>query len=200
MTKKSRTRFILKLPGIDAEAILSRYEKIPIIQTMNIEDSFQTTKHIVKDINYNEITSMKLLLDNGQAYPDYTNSRCKWDHYPFETHPIGIPVKYYKQGYVHHFVCEGYFCSLNCLQSYIKKMACANPIYTDIALNFNLLCQLVVGTNNISDASEWEYLECYNDGVGLNIDELRKGQVTYRKTYNIKLIPCGEYYESILNH
>jgi len=194
MTKKSRTRMILKLPGIVAEDILSRYEKIPT-PTIDLEESFRTTKPAPRTTDFREITSMCMLLESGEPYPEFTNSRCKWDHYPFETQPVGLPIKYQYRDGLHYFTCEGYFCSLNCVQAYIKKMSHHNPLYANIATNFNLLCNLVTGNSEIQDASAWEFLDCYNDGKGINIDELRKGQVTYRKIYNIKLLPCGEYYE-----
>lgn len=193
--KKNRTRFILRLEGIKASDILARYNILPL-PMKDIEESFAVTKIQPKITNFKDITTMKLLLEDGSDYPEYTNSRCKWDHYPFETNPIGMPIKYiYKDG-IHNFFCEGFFCSLNCAKSYIKRHYRDSPIFSNVMTNFKLLCCLVYGYNiEILEANDWELLECYNHGDGLNIDDFRKGLVVYRKTHNIKLLPCGHFYE-----
>ena len=192
--KKSRSRFILKLRGVNAEEILSRYTQTIPKQSIDFE-SFKVTRAHTNVMHYGEISTMKLLLDSGEPYPEFTNARCKWDHYPFEAHPIGIPIKYHHRDGIHYFTCTGFFCSFNCLKSYIKTHA-NNPLYGNVVLNFGLLCKLVYGEESIKDANDWDLLDCYNDGGGLNIDEFRKGQVAYRKVHNIKLLPCGEYYET----
>jgi len=194
--KKNRTRFILRLEGIKAADILARYQKVTI-PVKEIEESFVVSKLPPKFTDFREITTMKLLLENGAEYPEYTNSRCKWDHYPFENHPIGIPIKYMFKDGIHYFTCKDYLCSLSCLKSFLKRYGTLSPLYNNAMANFTLLCYLCTGSHkSVPEANDWGLLDCYNEGEGINIDELRKGQTIYRRTHNIKLLACGEYYEA----
>jgi len=196
MSKKPRSRCILKLTGIKAADILARYIVDEQSSKININE-FVSTQIISKPVNIKEITTMRMLLENGKEYPEFTNARCWWDHNTFETSPIGIPIKYYYKNDIHHFECNGYFCSFNCLKSYLKDHK-SNPLYTNVLTNFKLVHYLVYGegNNEIKEANDWQLLDCYNDNTGLSIDEFRKTLVAYKPSYNIKLVPCGEYYET----
>lgn len=145
---------------------------------------------------------------SGNILPKHTNIRCKCCHHNFRHEPLGCPVEYicdnqdprmkkitefyeennikYDENDLYFFLCEGIFCSMECLKSYILEKLSINSksaVYRDSLSNLSILAnKLDVDINDINSSKNISMLECY--GGVCNIDEYRKNNIVMKKTHN----------------
>ena len=101
----AKTTFVLK--GINIDDIMSRYgfrseytEPTEEIHSMNIPNDVTELPELNVELEYCDsarsqkrgVISMVDYL--GNPLPEHTDKYCFWCHHPFDTPPLGVPVKY----------------------------------------------------------------------------------------------------------
>lgn len=66
-------------------------------------------------------------------WPKQTNVHCWWDCHPFNTHPIGIPLRF--DILQNRFITYGCFCSFECAMAYKKEDSRLKDISNDLFYN-----------------------------------------------------------------
>ena len=150
------------------------------------EDNFDTK---VRKSSYEEVSNdyfklikkvkiHKMMSDyKGNKYPDNTSICCFNCTYQFDTQPIGLPVKYFRD----KFYCIDNFCSFNCAARYL----------------FN-------GDSNINKIKRWESYSLLNLMYSRMFDEkeIKKVKLAYPRTMLKKfggVYSIEEYRESFIN-
>lgn len=144
----------------------------------------------------------------GNILPRHTNIRCKCCHHNFNHEPLGCPIEYvcvdqdprmkklrqfyegnnikYDVNDLYFFLCEGVFCGMECLKSYILEKLSINSksaVYRDSLSNLSILAnKLGINANDINSSKNISMLECY--GGLCNIDEYRKNNIVMKKTHS----------------
>lgn len=126
------------------------------------------------------------------SYDTKTNCHCWWDKHPFDTYPVGIPVKYDLKNEI--FLCDGIFCSLCCAKSFIRENS-KNPRYRESPYLLKLIYYKLGGKlgDTIPIASDWRVLDIF--GGHLTIQEFRGifCRYSYTQTHNVQILPVGTY-------
>lgn len=137
---------------------------------------------------------------NGQTpMPNRTSENCWWCRHPFETSPLGIPLKYYSQEEINSkpelekifkkefFETEGNFCCFCCVRAYIDEFSSTYSKYKKSStLLFLMYYKLKGEYAKIPKSPSWKILKEY--GGQLTIKQFRAsiGNLYYIETVNLK--------------
>jgi hypothetical protein len=109
----------------------------------------QSKKHVKCSLTMNDLVGNKL--------PQKTNIHCHWCRSPFQTSPIGCPIKYTNDTYI----VDGIFCSFNCCKSFIHTQQ-HNCLYDYSENILNMLYYSIYNNYiNIKKAPSWRLLKEY---------------------------------------
>lgn len=122
---------------------------------------------------------IKMLLSGTNEYITKDCRGCCWWcrlEIPSDWHPLGLPIKMNDKKRM-EFLCEGLFCSFNCIMSYAHTLT--DVRYKDVGMYVTLLYRQVIGRDcwitKIIPAPSWKNLRQY--GGKLTAEE-------YRSTFN----------------
>lgn len=146
---------------------------------------------------------------NYGCLPERTDLWCYHCHHPFNTSPIGLPIKYEPRredkkqdseitGTNDYFLTYGVFCSFPCCLAYLREHPKKTLFRNSKSLLYSLYYKLYNKELNIKPAPSWECLKVH--GGNLSIEEFRKSfcNCNYIITENIKrpyMIAVGKYIE-----
>lgn len=193
----------------------------PIIEYSPIQPEHETTQlHEIVDnqrptnVFLEPMDSKTVLMQDYINYgclPERTDIWCGHCHHPFDTSPIGVPIKYVKKkkdkiqldpnkivGTNDYFLTYGIFCSFPCCLAFIKDNNNKLMFKNSKSLLYSLYYKLYKTEMNIDKAPSWEILKAY--GGELSIDDYRKNFCThnYTITPNIKrpyMVSVGKWVE-----
>ena len=123
----------------------------------------------------------------GEVYPKTTEVYCWWCCHSFQTHPIGIPLKYDATHDL--FKVIGCFCSFNCAYAYSKKEK-----FKVHLSEFKFMYEKLIGQEcahddwNIPPAPERYVLQRF--GGPLTIEEYRS---SFHNTFDVMFAPMVPY-------
>ena len=178
-------------------------------QLHEISDTKRTSNVLLEPMD----SKMVLMQDhvNCGYLPDRTDVWCGHCRHPFDTSPIGVPIKYVKKkvdkiqpkadevtGTNDYFLTSGIFCSFPCCLAFIKDHN-HNPLYKNSkSLLYSLYYKIYHTEMNIQKAPSWEILQVY--GGELSIKDYRERFCThsYKITPNIKrpyMVAVGKWVE-----
>ncbi len=190
--------FVLK--NIDISQIDSKY-KFKFKSNINNSTHKQNTTHIndlnalesnYKSYSYLDDSKKKkkctVTMNNslGKPLPSKTKIHCFWCKHPFNTKPIGCPIKFNK----HSYTTDGIFCSFNCCLSYINDNK--HKSMYDLSLTYlsNIHNKLFKIDTFVKPAPHWRILDTF--GGTKNINEYRNSfdSIVYEPNNNyIKAFP-----------
>lgn len=156
---------------------------------------------------------MVTMLDyvNYGCLPERTDLWCCHCHHPFNTSPIGVPIKYVPPkpakeqpeedqivGTNDYFLTFGIFCSFPCCLAFIKDYSHKPLFRNSKSLLYNLYFKLYQTELKVKKAPSWECLKVH--GGDMTIEEFRKSfcNCNYIITENIKrpyMVSVGRYIE-----
>jgi len=197
--------------------ILTFGDKSPLINETSIEFKRQPNCFLEN----NKFVIMKDHVDYG-CMPNTTDLCCWHDKHPFNTSPIGIPIKYIPKtlkidkadkadkpdkpddkvdtGENDYFLTIGVFCSFPCCLAYIKEYSKTGnqDLKNSKSLLNNLYFKLYDSELTVNEAPDWRCLKEY--GGKLTIDEFRRDfcSCNYIITENIKrpyMVAVGNWVE-----
>lgn len=217
------SKFNFTLKNIEHKNIIERYslyiskeEKNRVTRLTEISSNNDTNNYIKTDNKYS-ITMLDHL--TSQKLPDKTSIYCFWCRHPFDTIPLGCPIKYmpkqiekkyfseiHKENYtilqnttknseekgatLDYYETDGIFCSFNCCMSFVYDNI-KNPMYSQ---SQSLIGKLYMDLYNIppydiKPAPHWRLLKDY--GGNMTIDDYRSSfsKVTYEFYAKIREIP-----------
>ena len=160
MTDKKKVNDMTKLTSSLEKLGISNKEIIPV-QTFFKDSSGKETKMIISGTN--------------EYITKNTPGCCWWCRHslPKEWHPLGLPLNFKKE--VNEFMCEGIFCSFNCIMAYLNDTNNNNIKYRECGMYVTLLYRVVFGKScwleKIIPSPSWKNLKEY--GGRLTIDEFR---------------------------
>jgi hypothetical protein len=102
-----------------------------------------------------------------------SNLHCWWCRYsiPNDVQVLGCPLRFAEET----FICEGSFCSFNCIKAYIEDKNHYNMKYREsislTILYYSKIFNLTISYSNIFTAPHWSLLKNY--GGNLSIEEFR---------------------------
>jgi hypothetical protein len=155
----------------------------------NKEDNFISIPDNILNTSLKDFSCKKI---DETEWPKKTEVYCLWCCHPFETTPIGLPLKYIKQV----FYCTGNFCSFECAASHNYEVTDVN---TNMWERFNLLNLLAIDNQiiwTLKCAKPKSTLKIF--GGNLDIGEFRKKSknVIYFKN-KYPMIPVCEQIEEL---
>lgn len=160
-------------------------------------DTFRNVKNVKDD----KLKYFEILKDFHGTYPSETDISCWWDCHPFDSHPIGVPIKYDDKKDI--FKVFGCFCSFNCMYAYVLNNYKEKIYRADI----NFMYKKVTGddsfgmvSDKISPAPDKAILKKF--GGCLTIEQFRNSFQSGVK-FNIMfspLVPVGMYCEQQFNN
>ena len=169
----------------------------------------QDTSITFYDSYKSEVKYNQILKDVNGIYPPYTRKPCWWCRHPFQTSPLGCPLKFIPQpdeelkaerlnSYFETynikndgdgvFEAEGIFCSFPCLKSYILSeisITCSS-VYKESLTLLSLLYKFYYGKNAIIPvAGDWRIIQPFGPKT---IEEFRKQATTHNftRTLNVR--------------
>lgn len=138
----------------------------------------------VKKVGNNRVVELLREFDKktkNDEWPTSTSIACFWCCHKFDTPPIGLPCKYYKN----RFYVMGCFCSLECASAYnIMQLKDSHIEERNNLLNY--LSNRLGYTNIIKTAPPREMLQMF--GGNMTIDEFRKTN-TSEKSIHVNFPP-----------
>lgn len=160
--------------------------KTPKQNSINIDSLVENLKCGLTSYKKEQLNGIDLLTKDGDIYPEKTDICCWWDRHKFNTVPIGIPIIYEKNNGIHIFYLEGFFCSFECCQSYIKENT--HPSYKKSLQYLKNIFFSIYPTTELKDALNWKLLKISGYGT-LDIDSFRKNNLIISRTYDYILVP-----------
>lgn len=136
-----------------------------------------------------------LLKDFSEVYPNKTDILCWWCCYEFDTHPIGVPLKYDSVNDV--FKVIGCFCSFNCAYAHIKKEKLKVPL-SDLKFMYEKLSGAEFSSDSWTVVPAPEKYILQRFGGPLSIQEYRS---SFNNRFDIMytpMIPFGMLCDEIL--
>lgn len=176
-TDERRTRIAMKTTGTDA-----------LMAIFN-----DTTERVFPS------PSLKLIDERGAEYPETTDVHCCWDRYPFENHPVGIPIAYENVNGSHIFHCIHIACSLECAFTYLSSNS-RDPVFRHSFDLIEKMHKIILEANDIEYSPlekkpDWNLLKTVGQGE-MSITEFRKDSKTiYSKLPNVKIMYVSRYYQ-----
>lgn len=189
-----------KLPATEAKVKTATKKNSELASlTSSLEKLGISNKEIIATESYFKDDAgkeIKMLLSGTNEYITRdTRPFCWWCRHNFSTdwHPLGLPIKYVKTKSTNEFLCEGIFCSFNCIMAYLHDHD--DFKYKDCGSLVGLLYRMVVGRDcwleRIHPAPSWKNLREY--GGRLTIDE-------FRNTFNkLKIVEMSYVMDCPLN-
>lgn len=222
--RKPKYLHIITLDGINARQIYKKYKQgttdttnaiqfTPIIEYSSRSEPSQVTelsdKQSTSQVFYEKNSDHVTMIDfvNYGCLPERTDLYCWHCHHPFNTSPIGAPIKYIRKqadkndrtaGTNEYFQTMGVYCSFPCCLAFINEHKHV-PLYRNSkSLLYSLYFKLYGTKLKIKPAPSWECLKNY--GGNLSIEEFRKKfcVCNYIITENIKrpfMVSVGKYIE-----
>lgn len=235
--RKPKYLHIIILDGINAHKVSKEYKQNkkdtenPLVASTHFTPIIEYTTKIGTDLDQSttQITDLATKKLSGQVFLDYlkdersvtlidyvnygclperTDLCCFHCRHPFNTSPIGIPIKYIPekpekelednstQIRNDYFLTYGVFCSFPCCLAFLKEHSSDQFFRNSKSLLYSLYFKLYNTELRISPAPSWECLKIH--GGNLSIDEFRKSFCTcnYVITPNIKrpyMVTVGRY-------
>jgi hypothetical protein len=154
----------------DMNTLTSDLEKLGLANREIIQTDIFFKDNLGKEI--------KMLIYGTNEYikRDIVEAKCWWCRHTFpkEWHPLGMPLKYNKTN--NEFICEGIFCSFNCIMAHLHSCDHQSIKYRDCGQLVTLLYREVVGkicwTEKLIPAPSWKNLKEY--GGKLTIEQFRE--------------------------
>jgi hypothetical protein len=232
--RKPKYLHTIILDGINARELYKEYKQIkrediniplqqhytPIIEyssktgemSTQISDLTQKKQSTNIYLDLNKETKKITLIDyvNYGCMPERTDIWCFHCKHPFNTSPIGIPIKYITRrpdkeqeigrivGTNDYFLTYGIFCSFPCCLAFLKEHNSGQMFRNSKSLLYTLYYKLYGSELKTKAASSWECLKVF--GGHLTIEEYRKNfcSCNYVITPNIKrpyMVSVGRYIE-----
>lgn len=228
--RKPKYLHTIVLDGINARDVFKKYKQpkkedtqayiAPIIEysTKNGDSTTQVTelntKRVPVQVYMDTIKDGRsvTMIDyiNYGCLPERTDLWCGHCHHPFNTSPIGMPIKYVNKhpdknqpdedkvvGTNDYFLTYGVFCSFPCCLAFLKEHKSA-LFRNSKSLLYSLYYKLYGTELKARKAPSWECLKVY--GGKLSIEDFRKSycNCNYIITENIKrpyMVAVGKYIE-----
>lgn len=164
--------------NIDTDKDITTANKITNITDIETDKKYiysylDQSKHNIKCL----ITMNNLI---GTPLPKTTNIHCYWCRSPFNTTPIGCPIKYINNTYT----VDGIFCSFNCCKAFIDTKK-HDSLYTNSDNLINKLYFDIYNNNiQIKKAPTWKLLNTY--GGNQSISKFRESfnMIEYKDNNN----------------
>lgn len=171
------------------ESFCNYNPSVEIPGAYNKQDNFLS---IPSDIMNDNVSANNCMTVTNNEWPQQTDVYCFWCCHPFNTTPVGIPVKFTKNT----FYCIGNFCSFECAASHNYEIT---DINTNVWERFNLL-NLMASKQDIAIplkcAKPKSSLKIF--GGDMDIDKFRdnsKKLLYFKHTY--PMIPLCEQIEEL---
>ncbi len=233
--RKPKYLHTIILDGINAREVYKRYKQhkkedtqpaqphfTPIVEYSSKTGEQSTTQitelttkrrptHVFMDTmkDGKSVTMMDYV--NYGCLPERTDLWCGHCRHPFNTSPIGIPIKYIRKkpdkeqdeddkvsGTNDYFLTYGVFCSFPCCLAFLKEYSHKPMFRNSKSLLYSLYYKLYQTELKVTRAPSWECLKVH--GGQLSIEEFRKSfcSCNYIITENIKrpyMVSVGRYIE-----
>jgi hypothetical protein len=221
----SKTEFILR--GVDPDKILAQFQqtsdKKHLPPTQTEEKKFNSTgtgsgkvlnlgklkpqdsqKETFIDRSGHRVqlkSRFKERLENKNGeYEENTDIPCDWHRLPFDTPPLGIPLRYEKREEISIWHCDGNFCSCECAYAFLNHdrnlpSGFRDCLYDEsVSLLLKLHKRLCPGAPDLKEAEDWRVLK--KNGGWKSYEEYRKSTSShYYRTPNLKLVAIAVLYE-----
>lgn len=162
-----------------------------------VDDELKVRKSICEEVSNDyfklikKVKVHKLMSDyKGNKYPEKTSISCFYCTYQFDTQPIGLPVKYFKN----KFYCVDNFCSFNCAARYLfsgESSICEIKKWESYSL-LNLMYSKMFDEKEIKKVKlAYPRVMLKKFGGMYSIEEYREGFTQIDKNMNICYPPCS---------
>lgn len=234
--KSKKSKYDFTLQGINTAKLKKTYglsvEKNNTTQLSELDNAEKNTPDIVSflDESKKKHQCYISMVDYKTKLPiDMLAYNCYWCRHPFDTKPLGCPIKHIPErldksyySYINkdtynikesvnpkkfennHYESDGIFCSFNCCKSWIEDNK-KNILYKDSSILLNIIYNKFMDTKKltITPAPHWRLLQEY--GGHLDIIKFREG---FNKTkYEFEgieenlptFLPVRHLYEEYIN-